>query len=131
MSTAVANASIELLTIDRHRRRPGEARAQGHAVVRHGDEAHDVRTSDCASVAGNSVTREVRSGTDNQRCGRDSSLLDQRAHAVRAKDAEAAIRPYASDAVNFGLAPPLAHGGAEATNPESQKSGMDSACVCT
>jgi ketosteroid isomerase-like protein len=32
------------------------------------------------------------------------SLLDQRAHAVRAKDAEAAVRPYAPDAVNFDLA---------------------------
>jgi hypothetical protein len=87
----------------------------------------DLPTSDCVSVAANAVTREVRSETDDQRCGRDSSRLDQRAHAVRAKDAEAAVRPYASDAVNFDLAPPLAHRGAEAKNPESQKSGLDSA----
>ena len=45
------------------------------------------------------------------------SLLEQRAHAVRAKDAEAAVRPYASEVVNFDLAPPLAQRGEEMTNP--------------
>jgi ketosteroid isomerase-like protein len=46
------------------------------------------------------------------------SLLEQRAHAVRAKDAEAAVRPYASEVVNFDLDPPLAQRGSEVTNAE-------------
>ena len=45
----------------------------------------------------------------------------QTTHAVRAKGAEAAVRPYAPDAVNFESRPPLAHRGAEATNPEGQE----------
>ena len=49
------------------------------------------------------------------------SLLEQRARAIRDKDAEAAVRSYAEDAVNFDLAPPLAQRGKGATDPEQQR----------
>jgi len=46
------------------------------------------------------------------------ALLDRRAEANRSKDADAAVRPYAEDAVNFDLAPPLARRGKEVKDPE-------------
>lgn len=45
------------------------------------------------------------------------NLLEARALCIRDKDAEAALRFYAEDVVNFDLAPPLAFRGREATNP--------------
>ena len=46
------------------------------------------------------------------------ALLEERVQATRAKDTEAAVRPYAHDVVNLTLAPPLAQRGSEATDPE-------------
>lgn len=45
------------------------------------------------------------------------ALLDRRAEANRIKDADAAVRLYAENAVNFDLAPPLAQRGKEVKDP--------------
>ena len=45
------------------------------------------------------------------------SKLKERALAIHAKDAAAALRFYAEDIVNFDLAPPLAQRSTEATDP--------------
>ena len=44
-------------------------------------------------------------------------VLDDRASAIRNKDAKTAVSYYASEIVNFDLAPPLAYRGTEATHP--------------
>ena len=52
--------------------------------------------------------------------------LDERARALYNKDAEAAVRHYAGDIVNFDLAPPLAQRGHEATDPAVLQGWFDS-----
>jgi ketosteroid isomerase-like protein len=52
-------------------------------------------------------------------------ILD-RAQAIYARNAEAAVGFYAKDIVNFDLAPPLAYRGHEATNPAELQSWFDS-----
>ena len=43
-------------------------------------------------------------------------IIEEPARAIHDRDAEAAVRYYSDDVVNFDLAPPLAHRGREATN---------------
>jgi ketosteroid isomerase-like protein len=52
-------------------------------------------------------------------------ILD-RAQAIHKRNAETAVGYYASDIVNFDLAPPLAYRGQEATNPAELQSWFDS-----
>ena len=56
------------------------------------------------------------------------SLLLERQDALRRSDAEAAQRPYADDAVNFDLAPPLRLRGAEATDVEGIRQWLATWC---
>jgi PhnB protein len=45
------------------------------------------------------------------------AVLEARAAAIRQKNVEAALAPYARDIVRFDLAPPLARSGGEALDP--------------
>jgi ketosteroid isomerase-like protein len=45
-------------------------------------------------------------------------LIEQRADAIRAKNAAATLKYYTDDVVNFDLAPPLAQRGGEAKDPK-------------
>ena len=49
------------------------------------------------------------------------ALLDRRAEANRNKDADAAVRPCAENAVNFDLAPALAQRGKEVKDPSGPR----------
>ena len=49
--------------------------------------------------------------------------LEKRASVMGDRDAQAAVRYYADDVVNFDIAPPLAQRGREATDPPSCKDG--------
>jgi len=51
--------------------------------------------------------------------------LEERALAIGAKDARAALRYYSDDVVNFDLAPPLAQRGREATDPAELQGWFD------
>jgi ketosteroid isomerase-like protein len=53
-------------------------------------------------------------------------IIEERARAIHDRDAEAAVRYYSDDAVNFDLAPPLAYRGREATDPAELKRWFDS-----
>jgi uncharacterized protein (TIGR02246 family) len=53
-------------------------------------------------------------------------IIAERARAIHDRDAEAAVRYYSDDVVNFDLAPPLAYRGREATDPAELKSWFDS-----
>jgi ketosteroid isomerase-like protein len=53
-------------------------------------------------------------------------VLEERATAIRDKDARKAVSFYADDIVNFDLAPPLAYRGGEATNPQQLQDWFDS-----
>lgn len=53
-------------------------------------------------------------------------LIDDRAKAIRDRDATAAVSYYAEDVVNFDLAPPLAYRGSEATDPRELQGWFDS-----
>lgn len=52
-------------------------------------------------------------------------ILNDRAQAIRRKDATAAIGFYGDDVVNFDLAPPLAYRGKEVTDPAELQSWFD------
>ena len=52
--------------------------------------------------------------------------FEERARALYSKDAQAAVRHYAEDIVNFDLAPPLAQRGREATDPAVLQEWFDS-----
>ena len=51
--------------------------------------------------------------------------LEQRALAISAKQAQAALSYYGDDVVNFDLAPPLAQRGREATDPAELQGWFD------
>lgn len=54
------------------------------------------------------------------------ALIEERANAIRNKDAIAAVVFYSDDVVNFDLAPPLAFRGDEATDPRELQVWFDS-----
>jgi ketosteroid isomerase-like protein len=53
-------------------------------------------------------------------------LINDRASAIRDRDARAAVGFYAEDVVNFDLAPPLAYRGSEAIDPGELQGWFDS-----
>jgi ketosteroid isomerase-like protein len=53
-------------------------------------------------------------------------VIEDRATAIRNRDADAAVRYYSEDAVNFDLAPPLAYRGPEATDPAELRGWFES-----
>jgi ketosteroid isomerase-like protein len=57
--------------------------------------------------------------TETERTTREQirALLNERAAAITAKDARRAVAHYASEAVSFGLAPPLRYAGDEVRDP--------------
>ena len=52
-------------------------------------------------------------------------LLDERARITGERNAEAAVRYYSEDSVNFDLAPPLAYRGREASDPAKLQDWFD------
>lgn len=54
------------------------------------------------------------------------ALIEERANAIRNKNAIAAVVFYSDDVVNFDLAPPLAFRGDEATDPHELQVWFDS-----
>jgi len=53
-------------------------------------------------------------------------IIEERARAIHDRDAEAVLRFYSDDVVNFDLAPPLAYRGRAATDPAELKRWFDS-----